>query len=211
MHETLSAVEDLTSRGAVSVVGDLAHLDEVQAIAEQANRLGPIDAVIHNAGVIDGPGLLPVNVIAPYVLTALISATRLVYLSSSMHHGGSADITGADWGGSRKTASYSDSKLYVTTLMDTVARRRPDVLSNAVDPGWVPTRMGGPWASDDLALAHVTQAWLVTTEDREALVSGRYWHHQRTVQPHPGVRDELFQDELLAALVEYTGVDLPRP
>src|SRR5699024_5786336 len=98
--------------------------EEVRSLAEQANRLGPLDTVIHNAGVIDGPALLPVNVLAPYVLTALVPASRLVYLSSSMHRGGHADLTGLDWSGSQKTGSYSDSKLYVTALMAAVARRR---------------------------------------------------------------------------------------
>ena len=71
-RQRLSAVEDLTARGAFGVVGDLAHLDQVQDVAEQAHRIGSISAVIHNAGVIDGASLLPVNVVAPYVLTALL-------------------------------------------------------------------------------------------------------------------------------------------
>ncbi|MEU6643525.1 SDR family NAD(P)-dependent oxidoreductase [Saccharomonospora sp. NPDC046836] len=208
--QRLAAVGDLTSRGALSVVGDLAHRDEVHGIAEQANRLGPFDAVIHNAGIIDGSSLLPVNVVAPYVLTARIPASRLIYLSSSMHRGGRADLSHADWSGTRKTASYSDSKLFVTALMAAVARRWPSVLAHAVDPGWVPTKMGGPSASDDLALGHVTQAWLATVDDPEVLVSGRYWHHRRTEEPHPAVHDEGFQDELLAAVHRHSGIDLLR-
>ena len=207
--ERLTAIQGLASRGALGVVGDLSRPGEVQGIAEQASRLGGFDVVIHNAGIIDGPALLPVNVVAPYVLTALIPAARLVYLSSSMHRGGHADLARADWAGTTKTASYSDSKLFVTTLMAAVARLRADVLAHAVDPGWVPTKMGGPSASDDLALGHVTQAWLATTNDDEALVSGRYWHHQHTEQPHPAVHDEQFQDELIAALEEHTGITLP--
>ena len=125
-----------------------------------------------------------------------------------MHRGGRPDLAGVDWTGKRETHSYSDAKLFVTTLMAAVARLRPDVVAHAVDPGWVPTRMGGPGASDDLALAHVTQAWLATTADPEALVSGRYWHHQRTEKPHPAVHDEAFQDALLSSLAEQTGVGL---
>ncbi|MFJ2544047.1 SDR family NAD(P)-dependent oxidoreductase [Microbacterium sp. NPDC087589] len=202
------ALRDLVARGASPVLGDLADLDQVRRLGDQAARLGPFDAVIHNAGVIDGAALLPVNVVAPYLLTAAVPAARLIYLSSSMHRGGEADIAGADWAGASKTLSYSDSKLLVTVLMAAVARRRTDLISSAVDPGWVPTRMGGPSASDDLALGHVTQAWLATTHDPSALVSGRYWHHQRVQTPHPAVHDEAFQDELLAALAEYTGVTL---
>lgn len=203
----VAEADALIAAGASSVVGDLADLEQVNALAAAANALGPYDAVIHNAGVIEG-AVLPVNVVAPYVLTALVPAPRLVYLSSSMHRGGSADLP-ADWTGSRHRASYSDSKLLVTVLMAAVARLRPDVLVHAVDPGWVATRMGGPSASGDLALSHVTQAWLATTDDPEAHPSGRYWFHQRPQQPHPAVHDEALQDALLASLAEHTGVTLP--
>ncbi len=205
----LAAVDDLLVRGAGRVVGDLTDIDQVKALAEQATALGRYDAVIHNAGVIDGPALLPVNVVAPYALTTLVPASRLIYLSSSMHRGGTANLPRADWSGRRQTLSYSDSKLLVTILMAAVARRWPDVLSNAVDPGWVPTRMGGPSASDPLDLGHVTQAWLATSTDSDALVSGQYWFHQRTQDPHRAVNDEPLQDALLAALAKHTGVDLP--
>ncbi|MBT2474046.1 SDR family NAD(P)-dependent oxidoreductase [Microbacterium sp. ISL-103] len=204
----LEVLDELVSRGARPIVGDLADPDQVGDLGDQAAGMGPLDAVIHNAGVIDGAALLPVNVVAPYLLTESVRATRLIYLSSSMHRGGRPDVGDADWSGGSKTVSYSDSKLLVTVLMAAVARRRPDVVSHAVDPGWVPTRMGGPSASDDLALGHVTQAWLATTNDLSALVSGGYWHHQRRQTPHPAVNDEAFQDELLAALAEHTGVTL---
>ncbi|MGU3438188.1 SDR family NAD(P)-dependent oxidoreductase [Actinomycetes bacterium M1A6_2h] len=208
-RQRLSAVADLTSRGALGVVGDLADAGQVQDVAEQANSIGDIDAVVHNAGVIDGPSLLPVNVVAPYLLTAAITGPqRLIYLSSSMHRSGRADLARADWSGSRTTLTYSDTKLLVTTLMAAVARLRPSVLANAVDPGWVPTKMGGPSASDDLELGHVTQAWLATTDDPRALVSGQFWHHQRVAEPHPAVHDEHLQNELLAALAHHTGTRL---
>ena len=131
-------------RGASAVVGDLADLDQTRAVADQVNQLGRVDAVIHNAGVYSGRQVMPVNIVAPYLLTALIDRPqRLVYLSSGMHHGGRADVAGVDWSGQRRTGSYSDSKLFVTALAVAVARIWPDVYSNAVDPGWVPTRMGG--------------------------------------------------------------------
>lgn len=207
--QRLSAVKDLISRGASSVVGDLAHLDEVRGIAEQANRLGEFDAVVHNAGIVDGPALLPVNVVAPYVLTALIPASRLIYLSSSMHHGGHPDLSHADWFGARKTASYSDSKLFVTTLMAAVARRRPEVTAHAVDPGWVPTRMGGPGASDDLGEGHRTQIWLATADSAQINPrTGGYWYHHASRRPHPAALDGAFQVELLARLEAHTGVTL---
>src|SRR5579871_6862704 len=149
--ERLAAVGELRDRGAAAVAGDLADLGETRSVADQVNRLGQMDAVIHNAGVYRGPQLLPVNVVAPYLLTALIDRPpRLIYLSSGMHRGGRPSLSGLDWSGKRATASYSDSKLLLTALTMAVARRWTDAFVNAVDPGWVPTKMGGPGAPDDL-------------------------------------------------------------
>jgi NAD(P)-dependent dehydrogenase (short-subunit alcohol dehydrogenase family) len=207
--ERLSAVEDLIHRGASGVVGDLADLNQTRAVADQVNTLGGVEAVIHNAGIYSGRAILPVNVVAPYLLTALISRPkRLVYLTSGMHRGGHPDVAGIDWSGRHRAGSYSDSKLFVTTLAMAVARLWPAVYSNAVDPGWVPTRMGGPGAPDDLRLGHLTQEWLATSDDPEARSSGGYWFHQRRHTPHPAVRDPQFQDRLLASLASYTTVGL---
>jgi len=207
--ERLAAAKDLISRGASGVVGDLADLNQTRTVADQVNQLGRVDAVIHNAGILSGRAVLPVNVVAPYLLTALIHRPqRLVYLSSGMHRGGRADVAGVDWSGQRGTSSYSDSKLFVTALAVAVARLWPDVYSNAVDPGWVPTRMGGPGAPDDLRLGHLTQEWLATSDNPEARISGGYWFHQRRHSPHPAVPDPQFQDSLLASLARFTAVPL---
>jgi NAD(P)-dependent dehydrogenase (short-subunit alcohol dehydrogenase family) len=207
--ERREAVNDLVGRGAAAVVGDLADVNQTRAVADQVNELGVVDAVIHNAGVDSGPHILPVNVVAPYLLTALIHRPRrLVYLSSGMHHGGRANIAGLDWRGRRRPGSYSDSKLFVTTLAAAVAGLWPEVYSNAVDPGWVPTRMGGPGAPDDLRLGHLTQEWLATSDEPEARSSGGYWYHQRLRTPHPAVHNTHFQDDLVQALARFTGVPL---
>lgn len=209
-RERLGAARELLSQGALAVVGDLADLAQTRDLADQLNALGRMDAVIHNAGVFTGPAILPVNVIAPYVLTALMARPRrLVYLSSEMHEDGQPDLAGMAWDGSRESGSYSDSKLFVNALMAAVARRWPDVISHAVDPGWVPTKMGGPDAPGDLSLGHVTQAWLATTDDPAASRSGGYWHHQARRQPHPATHDEAFQARLLQALHDATGIALP--
>jgi NAD(P)-dependent dehydrogenase (short-subunit alcohol dehydrogenase family) len=205
----LAEVNDLIDRGASAVVGNLADLNQTRAVADQVNQLGQVDAVIHNAGIYSGPQILPVNVVAPYLLTALIHRPqRLVYLSSGMHYGGRADLAGLDWSGQRRTGSYSDSKLFITAVAVAVARIWPDVYSNADDPGWVPTKMGGPGAPDDLRLGHLTQEWLATSDEPEARSSGGYWFHQRLRTPHPAVRDTHFQDSLLAALARFTAAPL---
>jgi len=205
----LPAVQHLLDRGAQCVIGDLALAEEVRQIADEANAIGGINAVIHNAGVLNGKALLPVNVVAPYLLTALIPGPqRLIYLSSGMHRGGGTGLDGLDWAGRTTTASYSTTKLHVTALSSALARFMPRVASNAVDPGWVPTRMGGRSAPDSLELGHRTQEWLATSDDPEALASGGYWYHQHRQTPHPAANDPQFQDALLARLADHTGVTL---
>lgn len=191
-----------------TVYADLADLDAVVGLAEQIDRFGTFDAVIHNAGVLQGPDVLAVNVVAPYVLGALMRPPRrAIYLSSSMHRSGRAGLDGlaADARSARRT-SYADSKWCVTALALAVARRS-EVLSHAVDPGWVPTRMGGPGAPDSLVEGHRTQEWLATAQKSEIVPrTGGYWHHRATRDPHPAARDEDLQDELLRRLAERTGI-----
>lgn len=192
--------------GAADVlVGDLADEAQVRALAEAANASGRFDAVVHNAGVgSGGAALTEVNVVAPYVLTALMTRPdRLVYLSSGMHRSGRADVHALD------RPSYGDTKLADAALAAAVARRWPEVRSNAVDPGWIATRMGGSGAPGSLDEGAATQVWLATSDDPAALVSGRYLKDLREEQPAQGVTDESYQDALLAALERRTGVPLP--
>ncbi|MFJ8596899.1 SDR family NAD(P)-dependent oxidoreductase [Streptomyces sp. NPDC093598] len=207
-EERAADLGELSDRGARTVVGDFADRDAVRRIADELNAAQPLDAVIHNAGVWSGPAVMPVNIVAPYLLTALLRGPRrLVYLSSNSHLGGRPSLDGVDWRG-ESAGSYADSKLFVTTLAAVVARLRPGVLSNAVDPGWVPTRMGGPSAPDDLELGHQTQEWLASSDEPEALTTGGYWYHGRRLQPHRSVHDEAFQDRLVRVLAEETGTAL---
>jgi NAD(P)-dependent dehydrogenase (short-subunit alcohol dehydrogenase family) len=216
-----SAVDDLGPRSAGVVIGDLSRAVETRSVADQVNTIGRMDAVIHNAGAYSTKGrsltpeghptIIAVNTLAPYVLTALIERPRrLVYLSSGMHRGGIASVHDIDWIDRRWNSSqaYSDSKLYVTALAFAVARCWPDVLSNAVDPGWVPTKMGGPGAPDDFEKGYLTQTWLAVSDEPAAMVSGRYWHHRRTQAPAKEASDPRFQDQLSAKLAELTGVSL---
>jgi NAD(P)-dependent dehydrogenase (short-subunit alcohol dehydrogenase family) len=220
-RERASVIEDLVSRSAGVVIGDLSSAVQTRGVAEQINAIGRMDAVIHNAGAYATSGrsptpeghstILAVNTLAPYMLTALIERPRrLVYLSSGMHRGGSASLRDIDWTDRRWNASqaYSDSKLYVTALAFAVARCWPDVLSHAVDPGWVATKMGGPGAPDDFEKGYLTQTWLAVSDDHAATVSGRYWHHRRPQTPAKEASDSRFQDQLSAKLAEVTGLPL---
>src|SRR3954470_9031370 len=220
-RERASAVQDLAPRSAGVVIGDLRDAAQTRSVASQVNAIGGMDAVIHNAGTystagrtptIDGHAtILAVNTLAPYTLTALIDRPhRLVYLSSGMHRSGVASLRDIDWNERRWNSSqaYSDSKLHVTALAFAVARCWPDVLSNAVDPGWVPTKMGGPGAPDDLEQGYLTQTWLATSDDPAATVSGRYWHHRQSHAPAREVSNDRFQQQLLARFPELTEVPL---
>ena len=205
------------------VVGDLSSIAETRGVAEQANALGHYDAVIHNAGVgyreprriVTADGLehvFAINVLAPYLLTALITRpVRLVYLSSGMHRIGEPDMTDLQWASRPWDGSqaYADSKLFDVVLAFAVARRWPEALSNALEPGWVPTKMGGPGAPDDLSLGPRTQAWLAVSDDPEALVTGSYFYHQHPRQTHPAVHDPALQDELLERCASLCGTPLP--
>ena len=221
-HDKRAAdLEALTRLGAEIVIGDLANETDTRAVAQQANSQGRLDAVIHNAAVyIDRERVVTaeghartfaVNVLAPYLLTAWIDRpSRLIYLTSGMHRGGSTSLHDLDWQSRRWSGvqAYSDSKLYIATLSFALARKWPDVLSHTVDPGWVPTRMGGPSAPDDLDLGHRTQTWLAVSNDDEAVTTGGYWYHQARQAPASAVEDERFQEALLAELARITGVDL---
>lgn len=193
-------------RGAADIlVADLSSVAETKQLAAELNALGPWDAIIHNAGVMSGGGevIFKVNTLAPYILSSLVELPqRLVYLSSGMHRGGrplqkEPDIS---------NVSYSDSKFLVTTLMQAVARLCPSVYANAVDPGWVPTKMGGASAPDDLREGYQTQIWLATSPEPEARVSGQYFYHRQPGSPQASVYSIDLQEKLLRICAEVSEV-----
>jgi len=220
--ERASSLADLAPQTRGVVIGDLRSAAETRSIADQVNAVGRMDAVIHNAGVYRERSrgstperhatTLAVNTLAPYLLTAWIERPdRLVYLSSSEHYAGEGPLDDIDWTTRRwdSARAYSESKLHVIALAFALARRWPKVLSNAVDPGWVRTRMGGPSAPVDIETGQQTQSWLAASTDRAASVSGRYWVQLRQRQPASQALDPAYQDELLVRLHELTGVALP--
>jgi len=220
-RERASALSGLAPDAAGVVIGDLSSAAQTRELADQVNDIGRMDAVIHNAGVYLEPSrsttaeghakTLAVNTLAPYMLTALIDRPdRLIYLSSGMHHDGAGSLRDIDWTGRRWNAAqaYSESKLHVTALALALARAWPQVLSNAVNPGWVPTRMGGADATDDLEHGYRTQTWLAVSNDAAATVSGGYWYHRQRQTPAPEAGDPAFQDRLMDRLAALTGVAL---
>lgn len=215
-NEALTAVP-----GATSVrVGDLASLRETRRLAEEANAATRFDAVIHNAGVgfrearrITEDGVehvFQVNVLAPYLLTAMMRRPdRLVYVSSGLHRRGSPDLSDVN-GGRRRwdgMQAYSDSKLFDVVLAKAVARRWPDVCSNSMEPGWVRTKMGGSGAPREVAEGADTQVWLATSPEAAGL-SGRHFEHRQERRPHPAADDSALQRQLLEVCRQYSGVPL---
>lgn len=199
------------AQGAVHVIiGDLSDIGETKRVAEAANAWGRFDAVIHNAGVYQASAreVFTVNTLAPYILTCLIRRPgRLIYLSSGMHLHGRVNLENFTAAGSR--ISYSDTKLHVLMLCKAVARKWPDVYANAVDPGWVPTKMGGRGAPDDLQEGYETQVWLAVSDDPRVKVSGRYFHHRLERPYNPQADDVVLQQKFLSLCGEITGVAFP--
>jgi len=197
--------------GAETVLtADLGRIDETKELAAAVNALGKFDAVIHNAGVynVSGEEIFAVNTLAPYILTCLIQTPkRLIYLSSDMHLQGRSQLESFRTEVSRIT--YSDSKLHVLMLCLAVARKWPQVFANAVDPGWVPTKMGGKGAPDDLQKGYETQVWLAVSNDERAKISGRYFHHQKETRYNPEADDVRLQERFLSLCAEITGASLP--
>ena len=204
------------------VIGDLETIAGAKDVAAQINALGRFDAVIHNAAVgyreghrvtSDGlPHVFAINTLSAYILTALIERPKhLVYLSSGMHHQAQVNLDDILWRKRRWNGSqaYAESKLHDAMLAFAVARRWPEAFSNALEPGWVPTKMGGPSAPGDMSKAHLTQAWLAVSDDPKAQATGEYFYHLTRLAPNPQAKDPALQARLVALCAEISGVALP--
>ena len=205
------------------LLGDLTSIAQTRELAASVNALGSFDAVIHNAAIgfreprriATEDGLAHVfaaNTLAAYILTTLIDRpNRLVYVSSELHRRGDAGLDDLNWEHRtwRGNQAYSETKYHDVLLAFAVARRWPGVLSNALEPGWVATKMGGAHATGDLDQAHRTQVWLATSDDPAAKVTGEYFHHLQPREPNGSTRDVGRQEMLLAACERLSGVALP--
>jgi NAD(P)-dependent dehydrogenase (short-subunit alcohol dehydrogenase family) len=209
-------------RAQAIVEGDLETIAGAKDVAARVNDLGRFDAVIHNAAVgyraghhLTADGLshvFAINTLSAYILTALIERPhRLVYLSSGMHHHAQANLDDILWTKRRWNGStaYAESKLHDAMLAFAVARRWPGVLANSLEPGWVPTKMGGAGAPDDMDQAPLTQVWLAVSDEPAAQVTGRYFYHLGPLAPNPQANDAALQDRLIGICAELSGVPFP--
>jgi NAD(P)-dependent dehydrogenase (short-subunit alcohol dehydrogenase family) len=204
------------------VIGDVETIAGAKDVAAKVNALGRFEAVIHNAAVgyreghrvtADGlPHVFAINTLSAYILTALIERPkRLVYLSSGMHHHADANLDDILWQERRWNGSqaYAESKLHDATLAFAIARLWPDVYSNSLEPGWVPTKMGGPGAPDDMDQAHLTQAWLAAGTDPKTNVTGKYFYHLKRMDANPQANKVELQHRLIEICTDISDVVLP--
>jgi NAD(P)-dependent dehydrogenase (short-subunit alcohol dehydrogenase family) len=192
------------------LIADLSGIEETKKLAAEVNATGHFDAIIHNAGVYQVPNnlIFAVNTLAPYILTCLIQRPdRLIYMSSGLHLGGDTRLR--DFSPDTGRYDYSDSKLHVVILSMAVARKWPGAYSNAVNPGWVPTKMGGRSAPDSLEKGVETQVWLAVSNDGAAKVSGRYFYHMRETHFQPEAGDPVLQEKFLDLCEEISGLGFP--
>ncbi|WP_395763119.1 SDR family NAD(P)-dependent oxidoreductase [Elizabethkingia anophelis] len=204
------------------LIADLSNISETIDLAAKVNALGHFDAIIHNAAVgyrepkkiltVDKlPHVFAINSLAPYILTSLIEKPkRLIYMSSGLHRDGDSGLDDLLWQHKAWNGfqAYADSKLHNLLLAFAVAAQWKDVASNALEPGWVATKMGGAGAPDSLADAPLTQVWLASSMDPQVLRSGGYYYHKQPREVHPDSRNHEIQQVFLERCEQISGVKL---
>ncbi|KAI1367620.1 short chain dehydrogenase [Xylaria arbuscula] len=216
--------------GAADVLlGDLTSIEETKALAASLLKLEPMDCIFHNAGLYLGPyraqaegypAVFAVNVIAPYLLTCLAPLPRrLVYASSDSHWGGSAGLEDFGWQERHKAGRfsqgslYADTKLYNTMFGFAFARRfaSKGVVAHSVDPGWVPTKMGGAGAPGNINESERLYVMLAEGTGEAEGKNACFWENGKKgpAQVKQDAYDEKAQDALLKKLEGITGVKVP--
>jgi NAD(P)-dependent dehydrogenase (short-subunit alcohol dehydrogenase family) len=139
-------------------------------------------------------------------------AEALLYLSSGMHYGAGSHLDDMLWERRRWNGSqaYAETKFQDVLLAFAVARLFPGVMSNALEPGWVPTRMGGAGAPDDLDKGTGPRSGWQRATSRAATVSGRYFFHQKLRDPDPATTDVDRQGLLLELCRKVSGTAFPK-
>ncbi|KAF2717021.1 NAD(P)-binding protein [Polychaeton citri CBS 116435] len=202
------------------LVGDLSSIAETKQLAEEANKSGPWDTVVHNAGIgygtvsssrsVDGIAtLFAVNTLAPYILTSLMQKpSRLCFMSSGLHAGGDDSLEDVTWTSRPFSGfqAYGDSKLHNVMLAFAAARYFPNVEAAAMDPGWVRTKMGGSGAPAHASVpAEALAAWCVGKGNASGK-SGVYFDSEKVAKPHVGANDVAKQEMLLRICEEISDV-----
>ncbi|MCW3467219.1 SDR family oxidoreductase [Chitinophaga nivalis] len=165
--QTQQEIIHLTGNTAIdTLTGDLSLMTDVKKIAHTfRNRYNHLDVLINNAGILAATrrettaegyeNTFAVNVLAPYLLTALLfdqlqhsHKARVINVSSAMH-----SLARPDFNDLQATRSfhairaYSNSKLFLILLTEEMAGRMADsgiknVVVNSLHPGAVATTFG---------------------------------------------------------------------
>jgi NAD(P)-dependent dehydrogenase (short-subunit alcohol dehydrogenase family) len=160
----------------VSVRMDVTRPDSIVAAHRAVvERLGPVDVVVNNAGVLlheEGEVLaIPADDYRRTLETNLLGAIEVcrVFVPPMAERGHGRVVNVSSGAGQLASMStyapaYSISKaaLNAFTRILAEAYRRRGVLVNAVDPGWVRTDMGGPSAPRSVEEGVDTTVWLAT-------------------------------------------------
>ncbi|KAI1630767.1 short chain dehydrogenase [Biscogniauxia mediterranea] len=217
--------------GAADVLlGDLSSIQETRMLAESVAKLGPLDCIFHNAGLYLGPyreqaegypSVFAVNVLAPYILTCSVPLPkRLIYASSDSHWSGNAtNLSDFGWREREKqgrfsaSSAYADTKLYNTMFAFAFARRfgSKGVVAHSVDPGWVPTKMGGPGAAGNIKESERLYVMLAEGSGEAEGMNGCFWENgcKGPAESKQDAQDEKAQDALLNKLEKVTGIRAP--
>ncbi|KAF4962231.1 hypothetical protein FSARC_9683 [Fusarium sarcochroum] len=212
--------------GAAGVfIADLALVEETKRLAKEVNAVGTFDAIIHNAGMLYGPfrrtpdtglpAMVAVNVLAPYILTCLLTPPkRLIYIASQLHKEADTHVKDIFWlergeAEFQDFPAYCDSKLHVMLLANAVARRFKDTSVLSVHPGWVATKIGGGGAPDKLEDGVETYVMLAEGDYDQSL-TGKYFEPKKQLGLPLAECDEIdLQKGVVDACEKVAGLKLP--
>ncbi|MFI5838160.1 SDR family NAD(P)-dependent oxidoreductase [Catenuloplanes sp. NPDC051500] len=205
-----------------TVIGDLSSFAETHELARNAEKFGPYDTIVLNAGIgrlhdperrvtVDGhEEMFQVNTLSAYLLTALLPRPkRLIFTSSALAGSGVLALDDPSFARTRYVGrqAYANTKLHLILLALGFDRRWPEVDSIAFDPGWVATQMtirNGDEAPLDAAHAGGRLATLATGTE----VPEDNYDTQRSWRPQEDEKDAKNQDSLLTLCAELTGVTI---
>ena len=155
---------------------DLTRPDTIEAAVDTIETSGQrVSVLVNNAGVLDQRPLLDLTdaEIEEAIAVHLTGPIRLIRrVVPQMTTGGFGRIVNvsSDWGsfseGLNGPGAYGITKAALNALTVRLARELPATTKvNALCPGWVATRMGGPGATRSPREAADTAVWLATLPD----------------------------------------------
>lgn len=211
-----------------SVQGDFSSMAEVKEMAQKVQTiLGdlPLTTLINNAGVYSPNHIITndnmeltwqVNVVSPYILTALLWKTvsdRIVNVAS-LSASYSIDFSNLQQEkGYSAHAAYSNSKLCNIVFNHELAGRLQGLSSatiNCLDPGTVNTKMLlEGWGSIGIPVRDADNETYVATSDDISSVTGTYFVGCRPYACPPPADDPGVRTQLFEILEKQTGLSIP--